>query len=235
MPSTANPDPHSSDNENISEDEHELLDPILKAACGTSLTIHPYTKLTPVIAAGIPAIRSVLGDDSEDEENGSEVDHAEEVRIFRGLCKLIPHFEDIILACSRNMYVLGSFVRILEEASHNGRSMDVHSITHTIVEWVELDDRIEYDKDQYPMPKAKEMDRRAWWHPEYAILAYPLLGQQDLICPKMFSDKLYSLANGKLDVSESEWLYYLYAPDMVFNPLDDLNGLFHGYLVSIVY
>ncbi|KAF9536728.1 hypothetical protein CPC08DRAFT_771464 [Agrocybe pediades] len=216
MPRTADSS-HSSDNENIEDEylldiyeavkcfdkKHELLDPILKAACGISLTIHPYAKLMPAIAAGIPAIKAVLNDDSDDEENGSEIDHAEEIRIYRGLCKLIPHFEDIMLACSKNMYVLRTFIKMLEDASNNGRSVDVHSVTRCIVEWVQLDDRIEYDYSVYTMPKASELDKCAWWHPEYAILAYLLSGQEDLICPQML-DKLYDLANG--ETASRNWI-----------------------------
>ncbi|KAF9554487.1 hypothetical protein CPC08DRAFT_766696 [Agrocybe pediades] len=214
---------------------HELLDPILKAARGIALTVHPYAKLMPAISAGVPAVKSVLGSESDDEEESqSEIDHAEEIQIYRGLCRLIPHFDLIVEACSKNMHVLRTFVKMLEDASHNGRSINVYSVTHSIVEWVKLDDRIGYDYETYSMPKAKELDKRAWWHPEYAILAYPLCGQKDLICPEML-DKIYDLANGETDVSESEWPYYLYETGTVFNPDDDLNGLFRGYLIPIVY
>ncbi|KAF9551568.1 hypothetical protein CPC08DRAFT_768683 [Agrocybe pediades] len=212
---------------------HELLDPILKAARGIALTVHPYAKLMPAISAGVPAVKSVLGSESDDEEESqSEIDHAEEIQIYRGLCRLIPHFDLIVEACSKNMHVLRTFIKMLEDASNNGRSIDIYSVTHSIVEWVKLDDRIGYDYEKYSMPKAKELDKRAWWHPEYAILAYPLCGQKDLICPEML-DKIYDLANGEIDVSESEWPYYLYETGTVFNPNDDLNGLFRGYLIPI--
>ncbi|KAF9554102.1 hypothetical protein CPC08DRAFT_197915 [Agrocybe pediades] len=217
-----------------SDKSNDLLDPILKAARGISLVIHPYAKLMPVIAAGVPAIKSVLGDDSDGEETDSEIDHAEEIRIYRGLCKLIPYFEDIVTACSKNLHVLRTFVKMLEDASHNGRSIDVYNISHGIVEWIKRDGRIEYDTEMYRMPKANEMTMRAWLHPEYAILVYPLSGQKDLICEEIH-DKLYDLANGETDVSESEWPYYLYAPGTVFNLHDDLAGLFRGYLLPIVY